>query len=61
MRILARLVIGLGQFLQRADQGFGNETAAIAAEVALGIREGVIVGNGEADMDTTGGSDRWIL
>ena len=59
--VLAGLVIGLGQFLQRADQGFGDEAAAVAAEVALGIREGVVVGNGEADMDTTGGSDRWIL
>ncbi|KAG1246709.1 hypothetical protein G6F65_020544 [Rhizopus arrhizus] len=55
-RVLAGLVIGLGQFLQRADQGFGDEAAAIAAEVALGIREGVIVGNGGGRH----GYDRWF-
>ncbi len=54
--VLAGLVIGLGQFLQRADQGFGNEAAAIAAEVALGIREGVVVGNGGGRH----GYDRWF-
>ena len=55
-RVLAGLVIGLGEFLQRADQGFGDEAAAVAAEMAVGIREGVVVGNGEADMEATAGS-----
>ncbi len=54
--VLAGLVIGLGQFLQRADQGFGNEAAAVAAEVALGIRESVVVGNGGGRH----GYDRWF-
>ena len=43
-RVHARRVIGGCQFLQRADQGFGDEAPAIASEVATGVRIGVVVG-----------------
>ena len=45
-RIDPRRVVSGGEFLQRADQGFGDETAAEAVEVALGIGKGVEVGLG---------------
>ena len=41
-------VIGGGQFLQRADQGLGHETPAVAAEMAGGIGIGVEIGGGGA-------------
>ena len=34
LRIDARRVVGRGQFLQRPDQRFGDEAAAVAAEMA---------------------------
>ena len=42
----ARLVIGRGESLQRADQRLGDEAPAEAAEVALGIGPGVVIGRG---------------
>src|SRR5690606_10827571 len=43
VRIHARGVVGGGQFLQRSDQGLGDETPAVAAEVAAGVRPCVVV------------------
>ncbi len=43
-RILAGLVVRRRQFLQRADQGLGDEAAAEPAEMAAGVGEGVEVG-----------------
>src|SRR3546814_4805355 len=45
-RIHARGIVGRGQFLQRPDQSLGDETAAVAAEVAAGIRPGAVVDRG---------------
>src|SRR3546814_18002638 len=42
-RIHARGIVGRGQFLQRPDQSHGDETAAVAAEAAAGMRPGVVV------------------
>jgi hypothetical protein len=44
--VTARFVIGRRQLLQWPDQRFGNETAAIAAEVAVGVGIGVEIGDG---------------
>lgn len=45
-RILPRLIVGGGQLLQRANQGFGDEPAAKLAKVASSIRIGVKVTDG---------------
>jgi hypothetical protein len=42
-RIDARGVVGRGQFLQRADQGFGDETPAETAEMAIRIGVSVVI------------------
>src|SRR5690606_28489707 len=41
--VRARGVVGRRQFLQRPDQGFGDEAPAVAAEVAARIGPGVVV------------------
>ena len=48
-RIDAGGVVGGGQFLQGPDQGFSDETPAVAAEVATGVRIGVEVGGRRHD------------
>ncbi len=44
-RIDPRLVVGGSQFLQRPDQGLGDETAAIAAEMPVGVGESMEIGD----------------
>jgi len=63
-RIAARLVIGGGQLLQRPDQGFGDEAAAVTAEMPLGIRIGMEIGDGGCGgggHGATTGGDRLTL
>jgi hypothetical protein len=45
-RIDPRGVVGGRQFLQRPDQGLGDEAAAVPAEMAAGVRVGVVIGRG---------------
>ncbi len=40
-----RGVVGRREFGDRAHQGLGDETPAVAAEMAVGIREGVEIGD----------------
>src|SRR3546814_2611488 len=60
-RIHARGIVGRGQFLQRPDQSLGDETAAVAAEVAAGIRPGVVVDRGiDGHVDSGRGYARQV-
>jgi len=60
-RIATRLVIGGRQLLQRPDQGLGDETPAVAAEMAVGIGVGMEIddgGDGGGRHSETAGGDR---
>src|SRR5690606_27325246 len=44
-RVRARLVVGRGQLAQGLDQGFGHESPAMAAEMAVRVWPGVEIGD----------------
>ena len=53
-RVGAGRVVGGGQFLQRPDQGLGDEAPAVAAEVSGGVGIGVEVTDGGSGHGGTG-------
>ena len=57
-RIDPGLVIGRGQFLQRPDQRFGDETAAVAAEMPAGIGKSMEIGDRRSGHGITVEQDR---
>ncbi len=60
-RILARLIVGRCQLLQRPDQGLGDEAAAVAAEMAVGVGIDVEIANRHGGHGAHGQQDRPAL